>query len=139
MTQVKRSSGSVATPAAGPAPNLKRDYAYYKRVFAGQRMPFAFVDLDLFDANIAQIVARAGEKRIRVASKSVRSVALLRRILAADPRIQGVMCFTAREAVYLAGQGFDDLLIGYPVCPPGGPCGRSAGDGGGRAHHADGG
>ena len=139
MTQVKRSSDPVATPASGPVPETKRDYAYYKQVFAGQRMPFAFVDLDLFDANIAQIVARAGEKRIRVASKSVRSVALLRRILAADPRIQGVMCFTAREAVYLAGQGFDDLLIGYPVCPSGGPCGGGAGDGGWRAHHADGG
>jgi D-serine deaminase-like pyridoxal phosphate-dependent protein len=120
MTPVGRSSGqtSVAARVAGPAPDRKRDYAYYRRVFAGQRMPFAYVDLDLFNANIAQAVARAGEKRIRLASKSVRSVALLRRILAADPRIQGVMCFTAREAVYLAGLGFDDLLIGYPAVHP---------------------
>jgi D-serine deaminase-like pyridoxal phosphate-dependent protein len=117
---VDRPSGqtSVATPATAPVPNLARDYPYYRRVFVGQRMPFADVDLDLFDANIAQAVARAGEKRIRVASKSVRSVALLRRILAADPRIQGVMSFTAREAVYLAGLGFDDLLIGYPTVHP---------------------
>jgi D-serine deaminase-like pyridoxal phosphate-dependent protein len=64
------------------------------------------------------VVAQAGQKRIRVASKSVRSIALLRRILAANPRIQGVMCFTAREAVYLAGLGFDDLLIGYPAVHP---------------------
>jgi D-serine deaminase-like pyridoxal phosphate-dependent protein len=120
MTQVGRSSGqtSVAAQVAGPAPDRKRNYAYYRQVFAGQRMPFAYVDLDLFNANIAQAVARAGEKRIRVASKSVRSVALLRRLLAADPRIQGVMCFTAREAVYLTGQGFDDLLLGYPTIHP---------------------
>jgi D-serine deaminase-like pyridoxal phosphate-dependent protein len=120
MTQVGGSTGqaTVAAPAAGPATDTKRDYAYYKQVFAGQRMPFAFVDLDLFDTNIAAIVTRAGEKRIRVASKSVRSVALLRRILAEDPSIQGVMCFTAREAVYLAGLGFDDLLIGYPAVHP---------------------
>jgi len=25
------------------------------------------------------------------------------------------MCFTTREAIYLADQGFTDLLIGYPV------------------------
>jgi D-serine deaminase-like pyridoxal phosphate-dependent protein len=118
MTQVERSRGSVAASAAGPTHHVKRDYAHYKQVFAGQRMPFAFVDLDLFDANIAAAVALAGDKRIRVASKSVRSVALLRRALAADPRIQGVMCFTAREAVYLAGLGFDDLLIGYPTVHP---------------------
>ncbi len=120
MTQAERSSAqtTITKPAAEPIPETKRNYAHYKQVFAGQRMPFAFVDLDLFDANIAAIVAHAGEKRIRVASKSVRSVALLRRILAADLRIQGVMCFTAREAVCLAGLGFDDLLIGYPVVHP---------------------
>jgi D-serine deaminase-like pyridoxal phosphate-dependent protein len=28
------------------------------------------------------------------------------------------MCFTAREAAWLAGQGFDDLLIGYPAYHP---------------------
>src|SRR5258708_16927106 len=77
-------------------------------------MPFAYVDLDLRDANIRAAVARAAGKRVRVASKSVRSVAILRRILDSSPSIQGLMCFTAREAVWLASQGFDDLLIGYP-------------------------
>jgi D-serine deaminase-like pyridoxal phosphate-dependent protein len=78
-------------------------------------MPFAFVDLDLLEENARQILARAQGKRIRIASKSVRCVAVLRRLLAMDERFQGIMCFTAREAVYLAGLGFDDLLIGYPV------------------------
>ena len=92
-----------------------RDYTYYKRVFAGRAMPFAFVDLDLLDANARDILRRADDKRVRVASKSVRSVAILRRILGSDPRYQGIMCYTAREATYLAAQGFDDLLIGYPT------------------------
>ncbi|MEO7000580.1 MAG: amino acid deaminase/aldolase [Ktedonobacterales bacterium] len=78
-------------------------------------MPFAWLNLDLLDANIRAVASRAGGKRIRVASKSVRSVPVLRRILAADPCFQGIMCFTAREAIYLAGQGFGDLLIGYPI------------------------
>ncbi len=90
------------------------DYAYYKQVFRGRAMPFAYLDLDLLDQNIRQIAARAAGKRVRLASKSLRSVAVLRRILAADPCFQGIMCYTAQEAAYLAKQGFDDLLIGYP-------------------------
>ncbi len=92
----------------------EHDYAYYKQVFRGRTMPFAYLDLDLLDQNIRQIAALAAGKRVRLASKSLRSVAVLRRILAADSCFQGSMCYTAQEAVYLAKQGFDDLLIGYP-------------------------
>jgi D-serine deaminase-like pyridoxal phosphate-dependent protein len=91
------------------------DYAYYRSVFAGRPMPFAYLDLDLLDQNIRQVILRAKGKRVRLASKSIRSVPVLRRILEADPTFQGIMCFTAREAVYLASQGFQDLLIGYPA------------------------
>src|SRR5438105_1406758 len=94
---------------------VQRDYQYYKNVFAGRRFPFAFVDLDLLDQNIRAIVARTQGKQVRLASKSLRSVAVLKRILGADACFQGIMCFTAREAVYLAEQGFDDLLLGYPI------------------------
>lgn len=77
--------------------------------------PFAYVNLDLLDANIRSIAAAAGGKKIRVASKSIRSVEVLRRIMNADEVFQGVMCYTAREAVFLLEHGFDDLLLGYPV------------------------
>ncbi len=90
-------------------------YQTYKIAFVGKQLPFAFVDMDLLNANIRDIILRAGQKKIRVASKSVRSVAILRHILAADPaKFQGIMCFTLQEAVYLSQQGFDDLLLGYP-------------------------
>lgn len=78
-------------------------------------MPFAFVDMDTMDANTTAIVERAQGKLIRVASKSVRSRTVLQHILNAHPQIQGVMCFTAPEAVWLSQQGFDDLLLGYPI------------------------
>ncbi len=97
-----------------PVTERVRDYAYYREVFRGRRMPFAFVDLDALDENIRQIAARARGKRVRLASKSLRCVAMLRRILAADACFQGIMSYAAREAVYLASQGFDDLLLGYP-------------------------
>ena len=92
-----------------------RDYAYYKEVFAGRPMPFAYLDLDLLEQNIRQVVERANGKRVRLASKSLRSVAVIRRILAAHPCFQGIMCFTCQEAAFLASQGIDDLLIGYPA------------------------
>ncbi len=92
-----------------------RDYAYYKEIFHGYPMPFAYLDLDLLEQNIHEIVARAGDKRVRLASKSLRSVSVIKRILAASPTFQGVMSYTALEAVYLASQGIDDLLIGYPT------------------------
>ncbi len=108
-------SGTTRTAnSQTPVTERVRDYAYYREVFRGQRMPFAFVDLDVLDENIRQIAARAQGKRVRLASKSLRCVAMLRRILAADACFQGIMCYAAREAVYLASQGFDDLLLGYP-------------------------
>lgn len=91
------------------------DYPYYRELFRGRPMPFAYLDLDLFEDNIRQIARQTGGKRIRVASKSLRCVAAIRRVLQADACFQGIMCFTAREAVYLAGLGFTDLLIGYPT------------------------
>ncbi len=95
-------------------PNHNPSYTYYREIFREISKPFAFVDLDLFYANIAAIKARAGDKNIRVASKSVRCVALLKRILESDSQFQGLMAYHAAEAVFLSQQGFDDILIAYP-------------------------
>ncbi len=92
-----------------------RDYAYYKEVFASRPMPFAYVDLDLLVENIRQVAARAGGKRVRLASKSVRCVEILQRLLLAESNFEGIMCFSASEAVYLFQKGFRDLLVGYPI------------------------
>lgn len=89
-------------------------YATYRDLFAGKPMPFAYVDLDLLHANIQAILKRAGDKKIRVASKSVRSIDVLKRIFAASPQFQGIMAFTPAEALHLSMHGFDDLLLGYP-------------------------
>ncbi len=81
-------------------------------------MPFAYVDLDLLDRNIREIARAAGSKKIRVASKSIRSVEALRHIVQADDIYQGIMCYTATEAAFLAKRGFRDLLLGYPTWEP---------------------
>src|SRR5436309_14701409 len=111
-------SASARTPVpthTTPTHERKHDYSYYKAVFKGRRMPFAYLDLDLLDQNIHAILAHAGGKQIRLASKSLRSIAVIQHILAADSTFQGMMCFTAQEAAYLAAQGLNDLLIGYPI------------------------
>jgi D-serine deaminase-like pyridoxal phosphate-dependent protein len=106
---------ATSTKELTAATPLQRDYQYYKKVFAGHRMPFAFVDLDLLDQNIREIAKRVQGKQVRLASKSLRSVTILKHIFGANSYFQGIMCYTAREAVYLAEQGFEDLLMGYPI------------------------
>ncbi len=89
--------------------------ARYDAIFAGVTPPFAFIDLDAMRRNAAAMVAQADGLPIRVASKSVRSSAVLRRVLDLDPGFQGVLAFTAPEALYLAAQGFEDIVVAYPT------------------------
>jgi len=76
--------------------------------------PLAVVDLGALRHNAAELVRRAGGKRIRIASKSVRSREVLRAVLALDG-FEGILAFTLPEALWLAGSGFDDVLVGYPT------------------------
>jgi D-serine deaminase-like pyridoxal phosphate-dependent protein len=91
------------------------DYATYRRLLRGRRLPAAFVDLRMFDANAAALVERAAGKRVRLATKSVRCAPLLRRALDAQPRCQGLLCYSGWEAAWLSARGFDDLLVAYPL------------------------
>jgi D-serine deaminase-like pyridoxal phosphate-dependent protein len=88
-------------------------YERYAKIVAGERLPAALVDLDMLDANIATFAQLP--LPIRVATKSVRSVDVLRYIRdKLGARARGLMCYTATEALHLAGHGFDDLFVAYP-------------------------
>jgi D-serine deaminase-like pyridoxal phosphate-dependent protein len=93
-------------------------YPRYRDALAGRSLPQAFVDLDRVEANARSVLDRAGDRPVRLASKSVRCVGLLRHVQARSPRFQGIMCFTAPEALHLAAAGFDDLLVAYPTVDP---------------------
>ncbi len=95
-----------------------RSYQDWRAALAGRELPCAMVDLDGFDANAVAILKRAGNLPIRIASKSLRCEALLRRLQESNPRFRGLMCFTAPEALWLSERGFDDLLIAYPTTVP---------------------
>jgi D-serine deaminase-like pyridoxal phosphate-dependent protein len=90
------------------------DYGAYRTAFEGRALPTAFIDRAALDENIALTAERADDLPVRVASKSVRCRAALKRILS-EPGFEGVMCYTGHEAVDLAESGFEDLLVAYPV------------------------
>lgn len=91
----------------------------YERVFAEVEAPFAFVDLEAMWANAEEMLGRAAGKPVRVASKSIRCRALLAAILGRDERFQGLMTFTLPETLWLAEQGFENLLLAYPTVDAG--------------------
>jgi D-serine deaminase-like pyridoxal phosphate-dependent protein len=94
---------------------MNKSYDYYKNIFYGKSFPLAFVDLDLFDENIENIAKRAGDKKVRIASKSIRCLPLIKRILQKRPDVfNGVMAFYPDEAIYLYENGIEDILMGYP-------------------------
>lgn len=94
---------------------MDHDYRYYRGAIEGRMLPLAWVDLDKFDANTEAIRLRAQRRPVCVATKSVRCVSLLKRIQAASPQFHSFMAYSLREAVYLAGQGLDKILVAYPV------------------------
>ena len=75
--------------------------------------PLAVVDLTSFDRNAEALVARANGKPIRVATKSLRSRPLIERALRV-PGFEGLMCYSLREALWWAREGFTNLLVAYP-------------------------
>lgn len=102
-----RESGQVRLDLQG---RLQR----YEQAFADLDAPFAFLDLDALWSNATQLLDRAGDKPIRVASKSLRCRAIQREILDSNRRFDGLMTFTLAETLWLAGHGFDNLLLAYP-------------------------
>jgi D-serine deaminase-like pyridoxal phosphate-dependent protein len=96
-------------------------YDRYRRALRDERLPAALVDLDALDRNIDSVVAwvRRSGKKLRIASKSIRCVELLRHIeRRAAPVAGGVMAYAVAEAALLVEHGFDDVLVAYPSVQP---------------------
>lgn len=93
---------------------LQKSYSDYLQILQDYEAPYAFVDLDYLEKNITDILKRAGSLKIRIASKSIRSVEILRYIFSKSNQFEGIMSFTTKETLYLLNQGFDNILLGYP-------------------------
>jgi D-serine deaminase-like pyridoxal phosphate-dependent protein len=96
-------------------------FARYVRAIEGRSLPVALVDLDAMERNVETVIApaRARNKTVRIASKSLRSVDLIKRVAAkAGPAARGVMAYAAKEASFLVEQGMNDVLVAYPTADP---------------------
>jgi len=103
-----------AAPADGPRERLARRLDRAVAALADPATPMVVVDLDAFDANLADLTRRAAGTPVRLASKSVRIPALIRRALA-DDGVEGVLAYNLREALWLVREGFtDDAVVAYP-------------------------
>ncbi len=91
-------------------------YEQIRAALADRPLPAAFVDLDALEHNLDVVRDTAAGLPVRVASKSLRSTDIVRRLLA-DGRgaLRGVMCFAAAEALHLARAGIGDLVLAYPI------------------------
>lgn len=104
--------GSVSTDDAREAPAHR--YARLDRATGSRAAPLAVVDLDAFDRNADALVARAGGAPIRLATKSVRCRHLIAAALE-RPGVEGLLAFSLREALWLAGTDVGgDILVAYP-------------------------
>lgn len=94
-------------------------YDEIREALGGESLPCAFVDLDAFDRNLARHLAilRPRKTPLRLATKSIRVPALIARVLQHEGT-RGLMCFDVDEAVALAKEGHDDLLVAYPTLQP---------------------
>jgi D-serine deaminase-like pyridoxal phosphate-dependent protein len=78
---------------------MAQRYERYEAIFAEVEAPFAFVDLDAMRANAEEMLGRAGGKPI----------------LRGEEGFDGLMTFTLPETLWLAEQGFENLLLAYPT------------------------
>jgi D-serine deaminase-like pyridoxal phosphate-dependent protein len=96
-------------------PVPEQSHARYEEIFAEVEAPFAFVDLDAMWSNADDMLRRGGGKPIRVASKSLRCRPILERILARDEGFRGLLTYTLPEALWLAENGFEEIVVAYPT------------------------
>jgi D-serine deaminase-like pyridoxal phosphate-dependent protein len=76
--------------------------------------PLGAIDAAALAANAFDMLDRAQGTPIRVASKSIRVRGVLDAVLAL-PGYAGILAYTLPEALWLAGQGHPDVVVGYPT------------------------
>jgi D-serine deaminase-like pyridoxal phosphate-dependent protein len=89
-------------------------YQHYIKLLGKLTSPTLILDLEAMDKNIAWVVSNSPQKKIRIATKSIRSKDIIKKILASHTIFQGVMTYDLREALWLRDEGIKDILMGYP-------------------------
>lgn len=76
--------------------------------------PSAWLDLDALDHNIMLVNNKTKAVKLRLATKSIRSLDVLHYIKNKSPHYIGLMSYSAAESLYLLQNGFDNILCAYP-------------------------
>jgi D-serine deaminase-like pyridoxal phosphate-dependent protein len=94
---------------------MSNRYHDYKSALQSLALPQACVDLDLLDQNIHRLWMRSHGKKIRLATKSIRSRFIIDYIFKKNPDYySGLMCFHFQEAIWWAKEGQQEILVAYP-------------------------
>jgi D-serine deaminase-like pyridoxal phosphate-dependent protein len=97
------------------------DWERLRRALADEPFPAAICEMGALEANAGRLfsAARAAKKTLRIATKSIRVPELLRRLLVlGGETARGLMTWSAAETLWLANEGFPDLLLAYPTVHP---------------------
>jgi D-serine deaminase-like pyridoxal phosphate-dependent protein len=103
----------------GASHEQMNQHARLERACAELDAPFAVVDLDCFERNRGELARRARGTPIRLASKSVRCRALVRRVLDSGPPFRGLLALTLPEALWIAETEPEDIVVAYPTVASG--------------------
>lgn len=94
---------------------MSDQYLRFKDAIAEVSYPSLILDMDAFYKNLTWVISTSGNKKIRIATKSVRSVEILKRIHQSNSVFQGYMTYTLEESLWLRDLGLKDILMGYPT------------------------
>lgn len=94
---------------------MNDQYQSYVQALKDVSAPNLFLDLAAFYKNLNWVISNSGSKKIRIATKSIRSVEILKKIHDSNSVFQGYMTYTLEESLWLKSLGLKDLLIGYPT------------------------
>lgn len=112
MTLDLATAAVVAAAAQAPWTDPNRYWATFDAATREYPAPVVALSLAALTRNADDLLRRAGGIPIRVASKSVRSRAVLHAVLAL-PGFRGVLAYTVAEALWLA-ETVDDVVVAYP-------------------------
>ena len=106
----------TTTDAVGAEPwdDPARFWQGMTQAVADVSRPVAALNLTALRFNALDMMVRSSGVPIRVASKSVRVREVVDATLAL-PGYRGILAFTLPEALWLADQGHDDIVVAYPT------------------------
>lgn len=99
-----------------PREGNRPGYAYYRDLLANRPLPLAYIDLDLLEANIRDVLHATKGKPLRLDTSVLPCKGVIERILRSDMRLGAIQCDSVADALLLAdNKHVKDILVAYPT------------------------